>query len=186
MKNKLEDYVSIIPLLNKELCNKAIQELQTAKWKVHTFYSHRERKSETLGDDLENSFDVIPSNKEIMDNIWKALHKYIVEDLKFPWFGGWDGFTNLKFNRYNNNKSMAEHCDHIHDMFEGRVRGIPILTVLGLLNEDFEGGELIMFQDKEYKLKAGEVIIFPSNFLYPHKVNPVSKGTRYTFISWVH
>ena len=42
------------------------------------------------------------------------------------------------------------------------------------------------YQNKEYKLKAGEVIIFPSNFLYPHKVNPVSKGTRYTFISWVH
>ena len=34
-------------------------------------------------------------------------------------------------------------------------------------------------------LKKGDVIIFPSNFMYPHKVEPVTKGTRYYYISWV-
>ena len=71
-------------------------------------------------------------------------------------------------------------------MFEGKVRGIPILTVLVSLNNNYNGGELILFQNKEYKLNSGEVIIFPSNFLYPHKVMPVTEGTRYTCISWVY
>ena len=46
-------------------------------------------------------------------------------------------------------------------------------------------GEFIMFEDHEIKLKKGDLLIFPSIFLYPHKVEPVKKGIRYSFISWV-
>ena len=40
--------------------------------------------------------------------------------------------------------------------------------------------------DKEIQLKKGDVLVFPSNFLYPHKVEPVTKGLRYSIISWVY
>ena len=106
--------------------------------------------------------------------------------MKFPWYNSWEGFNVLKFNRYHKNQLMKEHCDHIHSMFQGKVRGIPILSVIGALNNNYEGGEFVMFQDKEYKIKAGEILIFPSIFLYPHKVMPVTKGTRYTYITWVY
>ena len=53
------------------------------------------------------------------------------------------------------------------------------------LNDNYEGGEFIMFDNHEIKFKQGDLIIFPSNFLYPHKVEPVIKGTRYSFVSWV-
>ena len=77
------------------------------------------------------------------------------------------------------------HCDHIQSMFDGKRKGVPVLSVLGLLNDDYEGGEFIIFEKKEIKLKKGDLLIFPSIFLYPHKVNVVKKGTRYSFISWV-
>ena len=80
---------------------------------------------------------------------------------------------------------MALHCDHIHSLFEGNRKGIPILSVLGVLNDDYNGGEFIMFDDYEIKFKQGDILIFPSNFMFPHKVEPVTKGTRYSFISWV-
>ena len=80
---------------------------------------------------------------------------------------------------------MAKHCDHIKDMFDGDRKGIPTLSVVGLLNDNFEGGEFVMFDDYIIKLKQGDVLIFPSNFLYPHKVNPVKKGIRDSFVSWV-
>lgn len=187
MKNKLEDYVVVKPFLNKEICNKTLQELEVAEWKVHEFYFVRDDKSEPIshGFDSYTTKDIIPSHKIIMDRIWKAIHKYI-EDLQFHWFYNWEGFSSLKFNRYTNNQFMKEHCDHIHDLFDGKVKGVPILSIIGALNDDYEGGELMMFQNKPYKLKAGEIIIFPSNFLYPHKVMPVSKGTRYTYVSWVY
>ena len=79
---------------------------------------------------------------------------------------------------------MALHCDHIHSLFDGERKGIPVLSVLGALNDDYEGGEFIMFDDYKIPLKTGDVVIFPSVFLYPHKVMPVTKGTRHSLVLW--
>lgn len=53
------------------------------------------------------------------------------------------------------------------------------------LNDEFDGGEFAFF-DKElvYKLNKGSCILFPSNFMYPHEVTPVSNGTRYSIVTW--
>jgi predicted 2-oxoglutarate/Fe(II)-dependent dioxygenase YbiX len=53
-----------------------------------------------------------------------------------------------------------------------------------MLNNDYEGAKFIMFDDYEIKLGAGDLLLFPSVFLYPHRVTPVTKGERYSFISW--
>ena len=79
---------------------------------------------------------------------------------------------------------MALHCDHIHSIFTGEARGIPILSVVGSLNDGYTGGEFIMFDDYKIKLNPGELMVFPSNFMYPHKVNLVTSGVRDTFVSW--
>ena len=80
---------------------------------------------------------------------------------------------------------MAQHVDHIHTLFEGDRRGIPVLSIVGMLNDDYDGWEFMLFDDWHVPLKTGDVIIFPSVFLYPHRVEPITRGTRYTFISWV-
>tara|TARA_R100000656_G_scaffold40038_2_gene33439 strand:+ start:422 stop:988 length:567 start_codon:yes stop_codon:yes gene_type:complete len=187
MKNKLQDYVLTVPnVLTDNLCKKILKELKSSNWENQNFYSPRRRGWEPdYMSDSNTTFAQIPSAQDIKDGIWKTIHKYILEEFKFPWYDSWEGFNRLKFNRYNKNQLMKEHCDHISSMFDGERRGIPTLSVIGSLNNNYEGGELIMFQDKEYKIKAGEILIFPSNFLYPHKVMPVTKGTRYTYVSWV-
>jgi len=43
-----------------------------------------------------------------------------------------------------------------------------------------------MWERDEIKLPTGSVLVFPSNFLYPHKVCPVKKGVRYSYVSWVY
>ena len=90
----------------------------------------------------------------------------------------------VKYNRYLEDRVMAEHCDHIYSLFDGDIKGVPILTAVGLLNDDYDGGNFVMFQDHIVELKQGDVIIFPSNFLFPHKVEPVTKGIRYSMVSW--
>ena len=40
--------------------------------------------------------------------------------------------------------------------------------------------------DTVIDIPPGAVLIFPSNFMYPHKVEPVTKGTRYSYVSWVY
>ena len=40
--------------------------------------------------------------------------------------------------------------------------------------------------DSKIDFEKGDILIFPSNFLYPHKVKPILEGTRYSFITWVY
>jgi len=92
--------------------------------------------------------------------------------------------STIRFNRYQIGTNMKMHHDHIHGLFDGEKKGVPILTILALLNDDFEGGDFLMFDGKKVQLEAGDIILFPSNFLYPHAVTTVTKGTRYSFVSW--
>ena len=34
------------------------------------------------------------------------------------------------------------------------------------------------------KGSPGDLVIWPSNFLFPHGVKPVKKGKRYTVVAW--
>ena len=191
MKKKLSNYVKHYKsFFNESLCDKTIKELKNLNnsfWNEHKFYNPRTNQLETISGDQELSFaylNKISTKEIIMKELWNGINNY-VSDLKFPWFNSWNGYTEIRFNKYSENTKMAEHCDHIQSMFEGEKKGIPTLSVLGILNDDYKGGEFIMFQDEEIKFKKGDLLIFTSIFLFPHKVEPIKKGTRYSFISWV-
>lgn len=64
------------------------------------------------------------------------------------------------------------------------------LSIVIFLNDDYEGGELEIFSpdEKNSKIiepKMGRIVMFPSNFLYPHKAHPVDKGTKHSIVSWL-
>jgi predicted 2-oxoglutarate/Fe(II)-dependent dioxygenase YbiX len=53
------------------------------------------------------------------------------------------------------------------------------------LNDEYEGGEFCLWSGAvKYTLGKGDVLFFPSNFLYPHSVEEVSSGVRYTIVTW--
>ena len=187
----LKDYIlKLDNWIPKNICQKTIQELSENKnWEQHQ-YTDKDFKAESLNGDKElnvcygNSLTYL---KELHDLTWKALEKYIVIDkLGGQTFDGWKGFSSIRFNRYNKNQIMSKHCDHITSLFTGNIRGIPILSIVGVLNDDYKGGEFIMFDNYEIKFKSGDLIVFPSVFLYPHLVKPVKQGTRYSFVSWCY
>ena len=64
------------------------------------------------------------------------------------------------------------------------IRGIPTLSFIGILNDDCVGGELVFFDDYKISPKTGDLLIFPSCFMFPHKVNKIVNGTRYSFVAW--
>jgi len=85
----------------------------------------------------------------------------------------------LKYNVGGFYKYHVDHFDEIPRTF----------SCIMLLNNDYEGGELCFrYPDrtKEWSVekKAGRIIVWPSNFLYPHTIKPVTKGTRYSVVSW--
>jgi hypothetical protein len=189
MKSKnLESYIYTFENnFEKDFCNETIKQIEEKlEFNTHKFFDPRTQsyKAESGSKELETAFGDIENNSIIMDKIWHTIKEYIAT-VNFPWFPGWEGFSAPKFNRYVETRVMKEHCDHIRDLFDGERKGVPILTVLTMLNDDYEGGELVFFEDVIYKQKQGSTIIFPSNFLYPHRVDPVLKGVRYSFANWV-
>ena len=143
------------PTLDKEFCDKIRSELEAVSWKQHVFYNaNGEYVTQSGNRELDVSWDEIPSRADLTQKVWETVSKYILEDFKNPYFNGWSGFTHIRFNRYHPDRLMALHCDHIHDMFDGQRKGIPTLTILGLLNDNYEGGEFLMFdEEKEIKFK---------------------------------
>jgi Rps23 Pro-64 3,4-dihydroxylase Tpa1-like proline 4-hydroxylase len=95
-------------------------------------------------------------------------------------------FTNLRVTsdtgydllRYETGQFYTQHTDS----FEEQPR---MLSCSIVLNDDYEGGEFAFF-DREltYKIPKGSAILFPSNFMYPHEIMPVTSGTRYSIITW--
>ena len=80
--------------------------------------------------------------------------------------------------KYNEKGYYKEHTD----AFIGYHREIACSL---LLNDDFDGGEFAFFnQSLKYNLQKGDAIMFPSNFMYPHEVMEITKGTRYAIITW--
>ena len=64
------------------------------------------------------------------------------------------------------------------------------LSIIMNLNDNYEGGDLIFTDQKEkeikrLKLSKGSIVFFPSNFMYPHGIQPITKGTRYSIVSWL-
>jgi predicted 2-oxoglutarate/Fe(II)-dependent dioxygenase YbiX len=55
------------------------------------------------------------------------------------------------------------------------------------LNDDYSGGEL-EFRNFQLKIspKKGMLLLFPSNFAYAHIAHPVTSGTKYAFVTWLH
>ena len=188
MEKDLRSYVKVYDnWFDADKCKQTISEMNNVNWQQHTFYNAADGSYATQSGnrELDVSFEGgnISTQPYVMQRIWDAYRKY-TNELEFTWFNSWQGFSAVRFNRYSEDRLMALHCDHIHSLFDGEKKGIPTMTFLAVLNDDYEGGEFIMWGDEEIKFKTGTAVVFPSVFLFPHGVQPVTKGTRYSCVSW--
>jgi hypothetical protein len=74
--------------------------------------------------------------------------------------------------------------DRHYDSFPAAKRAVSVLIYL---NDEYEGGEIefVNFNVK-IKPKSGTLILFPSNYPYAHIAHPVTSGTKYVVVTWLH
>jgi uncharacterized protein (TIGR02466 family) len=181
-KMQLQDYVAIYNINNPLLCQQTIQMMREENWEKHSYSNVTTNTNISYTDDLEVSYQenkITIAIQNILENCaCEYINNFVPNKFKLQ------ALTGVRFNRYKVGTNMKPHHDHIHTIFDGDRKGVPIISVLALLNDDFEGGDFLMFDSKKLKLVAGDVIVFPSNFLYPHAVTTITKGTRYSCVSW--
>lgn len=183
-KYNLHDYiVKIDDFLDQDTCKNIVKKTSKLNWETHGYYDSVTNTSYSYDNELQVLQTKIFEVENLNKNLSHAIDFYL-KKINLIWFTKISGYTYVRLNKYDKNTLMRLHCDHIHSIFDGNAKGVPVLTVLGALNDNYTGGEFLMFGNEPIELRAGNVIIFPSNFLYPHEVRPVKTGTRYSFVSW--
>ena len=63
----------------------------------------------------------------------------------------------------------------------------PLVQKRQYLNNDFEGGA-VRFEHFNYTFfpEKGDLLIFPSDYLYLHEALLVTAGVRYVIVSWAN
>jgi len=182
---KINDWIYVENMINPELCKTLISIIKNENWKLHEWYSYKDNTTKSMeekecsvlfADNME--FEPFQKVGKLVDKVIKNYqnHYDIGEHCS--------RFSKPRYNRYKEGTQMRKHVDHIHSIFDGQTKGIPILSIVGVLNDDYKGGEFLFNNDYEVTLKAGDILLFPSLFLYEHTVKVVQKGTRYSFVSW--
>ena len=131
------------------------------------------KKTDIEGDTSQESLSLQKLWQDVYDLQLPAVDDYRrdhnIMDLKY-----WEAFNFIK---YGPGQHFQEHHDH------GYSYNCTV-SMVSYVNDDYEGGELYFrLQDKMIKPKAGDVYIFPSNFMYPHRAMPVHSGTKYSIVT---
>lgn len=122
------------------------------------------------------------SYQEQVDYVVDKCKTYLEETYKLPC-----ELSVLEFVRYEQGGHYVTHIDGQY--LEGNTIKIgpdhKDLTCIFYLNDDYEGGELTFnFFNKTIRPTAGQVITFPSNWRYLHKVSEITSGERYAMVMW--
>ena len=184
MKN-INDYILVFEdIIAPELCDAILAEFSNEEEWVKTEVGRGEIKSE-----IRSAETIVISYPHIIEKNPKVrakLDKYVFVSAglaikkyneKFP-LAHIQEDSGYELLRYKEGQFYIEHTDS----FKARPRAVSCSFIL---NDDYEGGEFAFFdRELKYKLKKGSCIMFPSNFMYPHEIMPVTSGTRYSIITW--
>lgn len=183
--DKINDYIKVQNLISKDDCKEFISILNTKSWEKHTW--HNKNKDKFHSEETKE-LDVYYGDSQLGNKIKKpvfdAIENYCNEFMNGP--QNIKEITEVRWNKYSTGTMMRPHYDHIHSIFDGTKRGIPILSIVGVLNDDYDGGDFLfgLTGNHRVELKTGDILVFPSNFLYPHAVMEIKNGIRYSFVSW--
>ena len=190
--NLVDDYLMVTNLIPKELCKSLILESSHLKWEKHSWYDYK--KDNIISSQTKEAETVLSTAKQ-----FEQITKYLVEALinyqkKYSIKGDktegkWiNKITPIKFVRYAVGTHMHQHYDHIQSIFDGQLKGIPIISIVGLLNDNYKGS-LLKFPRQNFDNKdipKGWSMVWPSTVTHPHETTPLKKGTKYTLSSWSH
>jgi hypothetical protein len=120
------------------------------------------------------------SNKDLFDIYDKTydIVKKCVDDYASYWGIGVVYYEAFNFVKYEGEgQEFKIHADH------GPYYNTTVSIVV-YLNDDYEGGEIYFPRlDKlTYAPKAGDIAIFPSNYIYEHASLPMRAGTKYCVV----
>ena len=105
------------------------------------------------------------------------------------YYYGFDIFqlTGSKKLNYNTYQKDEEYTWHIDATVRSPIRDIKLTCLLNCSDNDYKGGDLFLFRDKDVKVEnfgPGSAVVFPS--FISHKVEKIISGSRATLAVWMN
>lgn len=183
MKN-INDYIVVFDgVITDALCDAVLEEYKECDDWIPAVTAAGLSDKERQCDNIGISFDAVTQknpkvriklDKYVFASAGLVIQKY---NEKFPLCAIQED-SGYELLRYKEGQFYSEHTDS----FKSRPRAVSCSFAL---NDDYEGGEFAFFErELVYRIKKGSCIMFPSNFMYPHEIMPVTSGTRYSIVTW--
>jgi predicted 2-oxoglutarate/Fe(II)-dependent dioxygenase YbiX len=188
--HRLSDYIVVIRgIISKEMCQQVIdlyKDNEKWDWALTTIglnLDARKVKQVHISDPAvrQQGSQYDKMDAEIFKVMSKAKDMYIQTLTKkrgiehVPQINSDEGYQLL---HYAEGYYFKEHCDH----GSGMTR---VLTCTLNISDDHDGG-LFRFLRGEFdvRLNAGDAVLFPSNFMFPHEVTEITRGERHSIVTW--
>ena len=170
-------------LIPKDTCRFVIDSIKNKSWSSHLWSTDGKDNFSYPTKELD-VLEATPDLEDILNPLISLSVKYYNDFIGSEKVSQVTCFSPVRFNRYQKGQTMRIHCDHIKTLFEGEVRGIPVLSIIINFNDDYKGGDLIFWDDYKVDLGEGDVVVFPSLFLFPHRIEEVTENIRYSGVAW--
>lgn len=192
--NSLDDYIMIIDdMLPQHVVDDLFYEYKTSSAWMN--YGAGKTGGDAPATAILISHPKIIANSPVRQKIHIEIHKYVVQafDAYHKKFSRCEQGENrlmlkqlvgLRLIKYKKGQSLSKHTDKYTDP-DTNSEYWPVVTFTINLNENYSGGELELLDGRHiFKPKSRQGIIFPANFLYPHAINTVTRGIRYSLVGW--
>jgi len=180
----IKDYIVVLKnIVPNELCDAILSEYSNSdEWNATAVGDGKPNKKVRNCDTIQMSERfTIGDHKErarLDAEVFKYAAKCIEEYNKKFKHAHVQEDTGYELLRYKKGEFYVQHIDTF-------LQAPRLVSCSFHLNDNYKGGEFGFF-DREVKIKAGkgDVVMFPSTFMYPHEVMPVTEGTRYSIVTW--
>tara|TARA_R100000234_G_C4914574_1_gene141404 strand:+ start:40 stop:612 length:573 start_codon:yes stop_codon:yes gene_type:complete len=148
-----------------------------------------EDNTEEVDNDFRRVITYSPPNNEESVNLFQKIISPMYQCNETHFKFELIDFIEFHILKYDVGGHYKLHCD-VGDTINKNINNTRKLSFSIILNSDFEGGDLEFpglpnsYLDKGIILRMGDCIMFPS-YLY-HKVRPVTSGTRWALVGWMH
>ena len=122
-------------------------------------------------------------NSEFSKKYSQLVKKRILENQLIKSFSLPKIIHGIMFTKSSQNMGYGRHIDN---PFMSTGRSDLSFTISLTNKENYEGGELVIEtinSEKEFKLNAGQIIIYPSTYL--HSIKEVKNGERLVCVGWI-
>ena len=169
-------------LTNQLLIQEEIEALTNNLKEGHAFWEDGKKTAGSHASKVKNNLQ-LDRESEISKKLSHLIKKKILSSPLIKSFALPKIIHGIMFTKSLNNMQYGRHLDN---PFMSSGRADLSFTIFLTDKSTYDGGELIieeMNSEKEFKLHAGEIIIYPSTYL--HSVKEIKNGERLVCVGWI-